>query len=301
MLWSELLGIQDIAVEDNFFLLGGHSLLLVRLKARIDETFACDLPLAAMFASPTIAGLSSLLIEPAPISDQGFISTLRSSTGVGRVVCIGSQVKELVESLPSSIGIAQLSSGGIDPVRFHKRGIAHVATQYARAIDALPGDEPTVLLGYSYSGLLGMEIKRRLVGRSPVHAVLLEPSLPGRRKPLSLRIRMRRLLSRLRHRQVLPDPQSDDDALWYRIEATLRKNIAAHRHVAMSAEGVTIVGMDHWLDASAADLARLFTTQPSRVYLGDGSHDEVVTDLRCVHAWTSAVRDLLDDMRQQRR
>ncbi len=298
LLWSELLGTQDIAVDDNFFALGGHSLLLVRLKARVDETFDADVPLAAMFSSPTVAGMAGLLTQPATVNDRGFISVLRQSTGIGRVVCIGAQVKELVESLPANIGIVQLSSGGIDPVRFHKRGIGHVATQYAKAVEALGDDEPTVLVGYSYSGLLAMEIKRRLSGNHSVHAMLLEPSLPGRQKKVPWRARIRQRLHRWRHGPATPEPMSDDDALWYRIETTLRRNIRAHRCVPMDAADVTIVGMGLWLDASASVFTTLFHTPPGSIDLGAGSHDDVVTDLRCVHLWTAAVRELLRKMRQ---
>jgi amino acid adenylation domain-containing protein len=57
--WSELLGIADIGVNDHFFSdLGGHSLLATQACSRLRETFAIDIPLRAFFEAGTVAALS---------------------------------------------------------------------------------------------------------------------------------------------------------------------------------------------------------------------------------------------------
>jgi acyl transferase domain-containing protein len=58
ILWEELLGIKGIGVEDNFFDLGGHSLLGSQVLARCRETFGVELSLDAIFNQPTIADLA---------------------------------------------------------------------------------------------------------------------------------------------------------------------------------------------------------------------------------------------------
>jgi amino acid adenylation domain-containing protein len=55
-LWSELLGIERIGRHDDFFALGGHSLLAVQLSSRIRVALGLDVPLAELFAQPTLAG-----------------------------------------------------------------------------------------------------------------------------------------------------------------------------------------------------------------------------------------------------
>jgi amino acid adenylation domain-containing protein len=55
----ELLGIEQIGVDENFFLLGGHSLLGTQVIAKIRDAFSVELPLRTIFEQPTIAGLSS--------------------------------------------------------------------------------------------------------------------------------------------------------------------------------------------------------------------------------------------------
>jgi amino acid adenylation domain-containing protein len=55
-LWSELLGINGISRHDDFFILGGHSLLAVQLSSRIRTALGVEVPLAELFAQPTLAG-----------------------------------------------------------------------------------------------------------------------------------------------------------------------------------------------------------------------------------------------------
>ena len=57
-MWSDLLGLDQVGVHDDFFELGGHSLLGVRLIFRVRKEFGIELPLFAVFQTPTIAGLA---------------------------------------------------------------------------------------------------------------------------------------------------------------------------------------------------------------------------------------------------
>jgi acyl carrier protein len=56
---AEVLGLKEVQPRDNFFLLGGHSLLGAELIARIRDTFAIDLSLRQLFGSPTIVELAA--------------------------------------------------------------------------------------------------------------------------------------------------------------------------------------------------------------------------------------------------
>ena len=57
-IWEELLDVRPIGIRDNFFYLGGHSLLATRLVDRIEQVFGKKLPLATLFAGPTIEQLA---------------------------------------------------------------------------------------------------------------------------------------------------------------------------------------------------------------------------------------------------
>jgi amino acid adenylation domain-containing protein len=58
-IWSEVLSRETIGVRDNFFALGGHSLLAARVTARLRSAFGVDLPVRALFESPTIEALAT--------------------------------------------------------------------------------------------------------------------------------------------------------------------------------------------------------------------------------------------------
>src|SRR5207237_7070091 len=55
-IWSELLGVERIGRHDNFFALGGHSLLLAKMQVRLSQA-GLSLSIPRIFANPTIASL----------------------------------------------------------------------------------------------------------------------------------------------------------------------------------------------------------------------------------------------------
>jgi len=56
---ANLLKLKRVDIHDNFFLLGGHSLLGIHVIGRIQEEFGVELPLFRLFEAPTVAALSS--------------------------------------------------------------------------------------------------------------------------------------------------------------------------------------------------------------------------------------------------
>ena len=55
-IWSDLLRLKEIGMQDDFFSLGGHSLLMIQLVSRLRQAFDFSIPLSAVVDTRTIAG-----------------------------------------------------------------------------------------------------------------------------------------------------------------------------------------------------------------------------------------------------
>jgi acyl transferase domain-containing protein len=62
-IWQDLLGIEQVGVHDNFFGLGGHSLLIIQYLSRLRQTFQVEIPIRALFEKPTIVEQGEVIEE----------------------------------------------------------------------------------------------------------------------------------------------------------------------------------------------------------------------------------------------
>lgn len=62
-IWSEVLGVEPVGIHDNFFQLGGDSLLATQVVSRLRRAFGVQLPLGILFDAPTVAGQAVMILE----------------------------------------------------------------------------------------------------------------------------------------------------------------------------------------------------------------------------------------------
>ncbi|MEU7894928.1 amino acid adenylation domain-containing protein [Nonomuraea sp. NPDC049152] len=73
--WTEVLAVDQVGAEDNFFEVGGHSLLILRVQARLMERLGREIPVVDLFRFPTVRSLARHLaddrIRPSAIGEEG--------------------------------------------------------------------------------------------------------------------------------------------------------------------------------------------------------------------------------------
>jgi len=93
-IWQALLGIQEVGVDDNFFDLGGDSLLLLRVQVKIREALEVNLSSAEMFQHPTIRALARRLSQPA--AEPAGLGAVQTRAQMQRAVLTG-QRQRIIE------------------------------------------------------------------------------------------------------------------------------------------------------------------------------------------------------------
>jgi thioesterase domain-containing protein/acyl carrier protein len=195
-LWQEVLGVQSISVTDNYFDLGGHSLLAVELFSEIKFCFHLDLPLATLFYAPTIRTMAEI-IRDSGVKAASTIVPIQPNGTKPPIFCIGALNGELIlfRRLALEMGPDQ-PLYGLQPFSLVDK-LATVETLAASYIEQLQqwGErQPACLLGYSFGGMVAVEMARQLrkKGIEPPVVVLIDASyLAGLKalEPWSERIR----------------------------------------------------------------------------------------------------------------
>ncbi|MCK9395481.1 MAG: amino acid adenylation domain-containing protein [Methylobacter sp.] len=164
-IWRQVLNVERIGVYDNFFDLGGHSLLSVRLMAVIHKKLGKELPLSSLFQAPDIAGQAALLQQDRQpwtplvcLQSKGEKPPLFCIHAVaGNVLCY----QELSRSMGEHRPIYGLQAPDADSGA-HPGSIEGLAALYIDAIRSIQAQGPYHLGGWSMGGVIAYEMARQL-------------------------------------------------------------------------------------------------------------------------------------------
>ena len=205
--WKLRLALEEISINDNFFEIGGHSLIAVQIMAAIKNKYGIQLPLAKFISHPTIEKLASLLphtdISPAQkmpekeemaqVEEQSVISCLVPIRpdgegmplflihGAGLHVLLYSQ---LVLHMDENQPIYGLQARGLQGEAEPLNSIEEIAAHYIKEMRTVNPDGPFAVAGYSFGGQIAFEIGRQLKAQDLEVAFLGLFDTVQRKKPI---------------------------------------------------------------------------------------------------------------------
>lgn len=180
-IWEDLLGVAGIGVDDDFFDLGGHSLVAVRMFNRVRDTFGPLLPLSTLFEAGTVRKLagrvrgSEVTTRTTPAATEGDAAAAWRSLvpihpeGTGPpLFCIHGMtgnvlfLRDLATRMPADVPFYALQARGLDGDELPDQTIEEMATHYIEEIRTVQARGPYLLAGYSGGGVIAYEMARQL-------------------------------------------------------------------------------------------------------------------------------------------
>jgi amino acid adenylation domain-containing protein len=190
--WQELLDVEPISVKDNFFEVGGHSLLAVRLMSRIEQQWGHTLPLATLFQGGTIEYLAKLL-DAAPSATRWSPLVALQPNGARRpffcVHPVGGHVlcyAPLASHWESDRPLYGLQAQGLEAGQVPSAQIDEMARHYIEAMRVVQPEGPYLLGGWSVGGVIAFEMARQLQLQEQEVALLalFDSQMPAGKKAL---------------------------------------------------------------------------------------------------------------------
>ncbi|NNE89625.1 MAG: SDR family NAD(P)-dependent oxidoreductase, partial [Silicimonas sp.] len=205
--WTELLGVDKIGADDNFFDLGGHSLIAVRLFTMVKSAFAVDFPISILFEAPTIRKCAALIeakggkassdtTEPGethPSDEKRFTHLVPMHQGEGGDKTPFFMVAGMFGNVLNLRHLAHLLGADRPFYGLQARGLyggdephndlVDAARDYIVEMKKVQPKGPYLVGGFSGGGITAYEIARQLREEGEIVAslIMLDTPLPRRR------------------------------------------------------------------------------------------------------------------------
>lgn len=188
-IWENALGVRPIGIRHNFFEIGGHSLIAVKLTHQIGQTLGKNLPVVTLFEAPTIEQLAVILRQDGWSSPWSSLVPIQSAGSKPPFFCVHGALGTVIRfrNLSRHLGAEQpfyaLQPLGLDPRRPCHTRVEDMATHYLKEVRLIQPVGPYYFGGYSLGGLIALEMAQQLVaeGQEPAWVGLFDtfcPSVP---------------------------------------------------------------------------------------------------------------------------
>ena len=188
-LWKEVLSTEAVGFEDNFFDLGGDSLLACEMFIQIDRRFGRLYPLSLLIEKNTVRQLAEVLRDPNSGITRSLVAVKPEGSrppvfvipgGYGDVLYLRALARHISPDQP----IYGLQAAGREGFRQYSMHVEEIAAQYLVEIAEVQARGPYLLAGHSFGGYVAVEMARLLGQRGERVALLaiLDTYPPGERR-----------------------------------------------------------------------------------------------------------------------
>jgi len=191
-IWQEILGVDCITPDQNYFDLGGDSSLAVQMFAQIEKTFKVKLPLATLYEAPTIEELSKILCGETAGSGWSSLVAIQVEGSHPPFFCMhgaGGTVlmyRDLSRHLGNDQPFYGLQSQGLDGSCAPATTVEEMAALYVNEIRRVQPHGPYFLGGYCMGGTVAFEVAQQLQAEGePVALLALFDTMNWHKIPLT--------------------------------------------------------------------------------------------------------------------
>jgi thioesterase domain-containing protein/acyl carrier protein len=168
-IWQDVLGVTAIGIHDDFFALGGHSLIAAELCSRMGRAFDLPLPVSLLFRSKTIAELAAIVRDRRKLAPQSIVTLndppLADLPALFLVHSLGGGVfdyRNLATGLAPDQRVYGVQAVLDTEVPASATSIAETASRYLREVRHVQPHGPYILGGWSSGGTIALEMAQQL-------------------------------------------------------------------------------------------------------------------------------------------
>jgi amino acid adenylation domain-containing protein len=221
---AEVLNLDDIGCDDDFYAFGGDSLRAMRLIARLRATFQVDLSIRDLLAAPRVGDLTAAIVALGRTTDgsaRSNLTALRTSGAStplfflhGDLAGGGRYCDELARQLGEDRPVYVIAPHGV-PAGTMPPSVKTMARDNVAAIRAIAPNGPVLLGGFCNGGVVAYEIATQLVRAGvAVEGVVLVDAVNVNPQPIPLHVRARRAARRALDR-FRPEPPATSWDAWH--------------------------------------------------------------------------------------